>query len=45
MTAYVQDDVSIPKAQRRAPPPPLDAIARAHSTRNDTIVVAHLSGG
>jgi len=43
--ADVHDDVNIPKAQRRAPPPPLDAIARAHSARDDAIVAAHASGG
>ncbi|MES1949175.1 hypothetical protein C84B14_17598 [Salinisphaera sp. C84B14] len=43
--ANVQDDVNIPKSQRRAPPPPLDIIARSHATRDEAIVASHASGG
>lgn len=40
-----RDDVNIPKAQRRPPPPSLDAIARKHRARDKAIVAAHASGG
>lgn len=40
-----RDDVNIPKAQRRPPPPSLDAIARKHRNRDAAIVAAHASGG
>ena len=43
--ANVHDDVNIPKAQRRAPPPSLDAFAQAHRARDDAIAAAHASGG
>jgi putative transposase len=43
--ASVDDDVNIPKAQRRAPPPPLDVIARRHPTRDEAIVACHANGG
>ncbi|MDA3919588.1 MAG: hypothetical protein PF501_02725 [Salinisphaera sp.] len=43
--ANAHDDVNIPKAQRRAPPPALDMIACKHSTRDEAIVACHASGG
>ena len=43
--ADAQDDVNIPKAQRRAPPPALDVIARTHPTRDEAIVACYASGG
>lgn len=39
------DDVNIPKAQRRPPPPSLEAVARRHRDRDAAIVAAHASGG
>lgn len=40
-----KDDVNIPKAQRRAPPPSLDRIANKHRNRNAAVVAAHATGG
>jgi len=40
-----RDDVNIPKAQRRPPPPSLDTAARKHSDREKAIMAAHASGG
>ncbi|MDA3922030.1 MAG: hypothetical protein PF501_15330 [Salinisphaera sp.] len=40
-----QDDVNILKAQRRAPPPALEMIARTHSARDEAVVACHASGG
>ncbi len=40
-----QDDVNIPKAQRRPPAPSLDTVARNHRNRDEAIVAAHASGG
>jgi putative transposase len=38
------DKIEVPRAQRRPPAPPLEAIAAAHSNRNDAIVAAHRTG-
>ena len=38
------DELSIPRAQRRAPVPSLAAIARAHRDRDDAIVTAYGTG-
>jgi len=43
--AEPRDDVNLPKAQRRPPPPSLDTIARKHRDRDKAIVAAHASGG
>jgi len=37
-------DVNIPKAQRRPPAPSLQAISKAHDSRNHAIVAAHATG-
>jgi putative transposase len=39
-----QIKIEVPRAQRRPPAPPLEAIAAAHSNRNDAIVAAHRTG-
>lgn len=39
------DELTIPKAQRRAPPPPLETIAKQHGDRNDAIIAAYETGG
>jgi len=39
------NDVNVPKAQRRPPPPSLAAIARKHRDRDAAIVAAHATGG
>lgn len=39
------DDVNIPKAQRRAPPPSLATIARRYADRDAAMVAAHATGG
>ncbi|MDD5329347.1 MAG: transposase [Sulfuricella sp.] len=39
------DVLSIPRAQRRAPPPPLSKIAAEHPHRNDAIIAAYRTGG
>ena len=41
---YNQQDVQIPKAQRRPPPPSLKAIDKAEMNRNAAIVRAHATG-
>lgn len=38
------DELSIPRAQRRAPAPSLGAIAAEHRDRNEAIVAAHATG-
>ena len=38
------DELSIPRAQRRAPVPSLAAIARKHRDRDDAIVTAYGTG-
>ncbi|MBL0163827.1 MAG: transposase [Xanthomonadales bacterium] len=43
--AKASDDVNVPRAQRRAPPPSLDRIAARHATRDEAIIAAHASGG
>lgn len=40
-----RDDVNIPKAQRRPPPPSLERIASRHRDRDEAIVAAHATGG
>lgn len=48
MQAYLQsgkDDVQIPIAQRRPPPPPLAEIERNSQDRNAAIVAAYATGG
>ncbi|MGR8980850.1 MAG: hypothetical protein ACU84H_12280 [Gammaproteobacteria bacterium] len=37
-------DITIPKAQRRPPAPPLADIAKSSANRNDAIVSAHATG-
>lgn len=39
------EDVNIPKAQRRAPPPSLATLARHHSSRDQAMIAAHATGG
>ncbi len=43
--ANASDDVNVPRAQRRPPPPSLDEIARPCTERNTAMVLAHASGG
>src|SRR5690606_14280966 len=43
--ARATDDVSVPRAQRRAPPPTLDRLEAKHATRDEAIAAAHASGG
>ncbi len=43
--AKQEDDVNIPKAQRRPPPPRLERIAHKHRNRNAVIVAARAAGG
>lgn len=38
------DELAIPKAQRRAPAPSLEAIAKRHAERNEAIVAAYATG-
>lgn len=38
------DDVNIPRAQRRPPAPPLNAIAAKHTDRNDAMIAAWATG-
>jgi hypothetical protein len=38
------DDLSIPKAQRRPPPPSLAKLAKQHAERNDAIRAAWATG-
>lgn len=48
MQAHLQsgkDDVQIPIAQRRPPPPPLAEIERHAEDRNAAIVAAYATGG
>ena len=48
MQAHLQsgrDDVQIPLAQRRAPPPPLEKIVRRVADRNAAIIAAYATGG
>ena len=40
-----KEDVQIPKAQRRLPPPPLSEIERRAANRNTAIVMAYATGG
>ena len=40
-----KEDVQIPKAQRRSPPPPLSEIERRAANRNTAIVMAYATGG
>lgn len=39
------EDVNVPRAQRRPPPPSLEEIVRSHPDRNAAIIVAYASGG
>ena len=39
------EDVNVPRAQRRPPPPSLEAIVRSHPDRNAAIIAAYASGG
>ena len=41
----INDDVSVPKAQRRPPPPSLETIATRHRSRAAAIIAAHATGG
>lgn len=43
--AKITDGVNLPKAQRRAPPKPLEEIERTSQTRDEAIVAAHANGG
>lgn len=43
--ANLSDDVNIPKAQRRPPPPSLTAIERKYRDRDAAIAAAHATGG
>ncbi len=48
MQAHLQagkDDVQIPLAQRRPPPPPLDKLVRRAPDRNAAIIAAYATGG
>jgi putative transposase len=38
------DDINVPQAQRRPPPPSLEAIAAAHTDRDSAMVAAHRTG-
>lgn len=40
-----QEDVNIPRAQRRPPPPSLEEIERKHGQRNAAMVAAYATGG
>lgn len=40
----MRDDVSVPRAQRRPPAPPLEHFAAAHQDRDAAMVAAHASG-
>ena len=40
----LKDDVQIPRAQRRAPPPPLESIELQCADRNQAIIEAHATG-
>lgn len=39
------DDVNVPKAQRRTPPPSLETISTRHRSRDAAIIAAHATGG
>ncbi|MGM0594575.1 MAG: REP-associated tyrosine transposase [Pseudomonadota bacterium] len=39
------DEVSVPRAQRRAPPEPLEVLATRYPDRNEAIVAAYSTGG
>ena len=39
------EDVNVPRAQRRPPPPSLEEIVRSHPDRNAAIIAAYASGG
>ncbi|MFN3843794.1 MAG: REP-associated tyrosine transposase [Rehaibacterium terrae] len=43
--AKLSEDVNIPKAQRRLPPPPLAVIERKHRDRDAAIAAAYATGG
>ena len=43
--ARASEDINVPRAQRRAPPPMLDRIEAQHTTRDEAIIAAHASGG
>lgn len=45
LRAEAKDDVNIPHAQRRPPPPSLRDIARNHADRNAAMVAAYSTGG
>lgn len=42
--AELDDEVNVPRAQRRPPPLPLEAIAAQHCDRNTAMVAAHATG-
>ena len=39
------EDVNVPRAQRRPPPPSLEEIVRSNPDRNAAIIAAYASGG
>ena len=43
--ARTTDDVNVPRAQRRPPPPTLELLEARHATRDEAIAAAHASGG
>jgi DNA-directed RNA polymerase specialized sigma24 family protein len=38
------DELTVPRVQRRSPPPTLASIAKKHHDRNDAIVAAYATG-
>ena len=43
-TKVLSDEISIPRAQRRAPPASIKEIAAKHPGRNESIVAAYATG-